>query len=333
MPNLNYDIDELIGKYLAGEAQPEEAAWVKQWERESDANRKYLEQFRTIFEKAPAIQEWQEFDTDLAWKRLKSKLKTTEGKVVSLPPRNSSFYFLRIAASITLLATLSFFLYKTFTPAVTPVEVIAEKQTATDTLPDGSNVFLNKESKLAYSFDRKKKTHKVKLQGEAYFNIHHEDDKKFIVEAEGLYIRDIGTAFNVTAYPESNTVEVVVVEGEVEFFTDDNPGIRLTANGKGVYNKTTRTFSIEQPEANVLAYKTKYFSFSDTELGSMVESLNAVYEKKIRISAALKKCHLTVSFNDEEISEIAAVIAETLGLTIQESETEIVLEGEGCGAQ
>jgi ferric-dicitrate binding protein FerR (iron transport regulator) len=171
----------------------------------------------------------------------------------------------------------------------------------------------------------------VKLKGEAYFNIHHEDDKKFIVEAEGLYIRDIGTAFNVTAYPESNTVEVVVVEGEVEFFTDDNPGIRLTANGKGVYNKNTKTFSIEQPENNVLAYKTRFFSFSDADLGSVVESLNSVYDKKIIVSEPLKACRLTVSFNDEEIGEIGAVIAETLNLRITETETEIVLEGEGCG--
>ncbi len=39
--------------------------------------------------------------------------------------------------------------------------------------------FLNRETKLTYAYDKKKKTHTVKLKGEAYFNIHHEDDKTF----------------------------------------------------------------------------------------------------------------------------------------------------------
>jgi len=330
LPNLNNDIDELIAKYLAGEAQPDEIAWVEKWERETEGNRKYLDQFRMIFNKAANVREWQEFNTDAAWNNLKSKLSAPRGKVRTLPTQSNRNYYLRIAASILLVMSVGLSVYKFLSPSK-PLEVITGRQTAGDTLPDGSNVFLNKESKLAYTYDKKQKTHTVKLKGEAYFNIHHEDDKKFIVEAEGLYIRDIGTAFNVTAYPESNTVEVVVVEGEVEFFTDTNPGIRLTAGGKGVYNKDTKAFSIEQPESNVLAYKTKFFSFSDTDLGSAVESLNAVYDKKIVISDSLKACHLTVSFNDEDISEIAAVIAETLGLSLKESETEIVLEGKGCG--
>jgi ferric-dicitrate binding protein FerR (iron transport regulator) len=326
------DIDELIAKYLVGEAGPDEIALLEKWQGEADDNRKYVEQFRTIFDKSSTARDWQEFNTDAAWNNLKKKLKVPEGKVRSLPPRTSNFYFLRVAATVTILAGVGFFLYKSLSSSsLKPVEVITGKERVGDTLPDGSGVFLNQKSKLAYAYDKKKKTHTVKLQGEAYFHIHHEDDKKFIVEAEGLYIRDIGTAFNVTAYPESNTVEVVVVEGEVEFFTDTNPGIRLTANGKGVYNKTTKTFSIEQPESNVLAYKTKFFSFSDTDLGSAVESLNAVYDKKIVIADSLRNCHLTVSFNDEDISEIAAVIAETLNFTIKETETEIVLEGNGCG--
>ena len=328
------DIDELIGKYLAGEASPEENAFIESWQLQNDANRKYIDQFRTIFVKASSIKEWQEFDTDAAWSKLRSKLhKPNEAREIPLhtPQR---FLYLRIAASILVILGIGFFVYRGISPTQTkPIQVVAEKQTKGDTLPDGSGVFLNKQTNLTYSYDKKKKSHVVKLKGEAYFNINHQDDKKFLVDAEGVFIRDIGTSFNVTAYPESNTVEVVVEEGEVLFFTDDNAGIQLKAGGKGVYDKNTKTFSIEQPENNVLSYKTKFFSFSNADLVSVVDALNNVYDTKIRINKNLESCHLTVSFNNEDIHEIAQVIAETLNLSVKETGKEIVLEGQGCENQ
>ena len=210
------------------------------------------------------------------------------------------------------------------------LEVVSQKETKADTLPDGSGVFLNKKTELAYTYDKKKKNHVVKLKGEAYFNIHHEDEKTFIIDAAGVYIKDIGTSFNVKAYPDDNTVEVVVEEGKVMFYTDSDSGIFLSAKGKGIYNKTTKTFTIEQPEENVLAYKTRFFSFSDTDLRTAVEALNNVYDKKIVLGENLYNCRLTVSFNQEDIDEIAAVMAETLGLTLTNSASEIRLEGPGC---
>ncbi|HEY9048090.1 MAG TPA: FecR domain-containing protein [Ohtaekwangia sp.] len=327
------DIDDLIGKYLAGEASQEEIDFVEAWRSQSDANQQYIEQLQTIFVRASSVKEWQQFDTDAAWSKMKSKLHPKDGRVIPMQ-RDSSFSFLKIAASILVVVGIGWFAYRALYPGISkPVEVIADRQTTSDTLPDGSDVYLNKQTKLTYSYDKKKKSHVVKLKGEAYFNINHQDEKKFLVDAEGVFIRDIGTSFNVTAYPESNTVEVVVVEGEVQFFTDNNAGIQLKAGGKGVYNKISKTFSIEQPENNVLSYKTKFFSFSNTDLVSVAEALNSVYDKKIVISNSLQHCHLTVSFNDEDIHEIAQVIAETLNLTIRETATEIVLEGQGCENQ
>jgi ferric-dicitrate binding protein FerR (iron transport regulator) len=334
LQHTDNDIDELIGKYLAGEATPEESAYIENWQSQNDTNRKYVDQFRTIFVKASAVKEWQEFDTDAAWGKLRTKLHTPKGREVSMPPTQPQhFLYLKIAASILIVCSIGFFIYRGMNAPIKSIEVVAEKQTIGDTLPDGSGVFLNKKTKLTYSYNKKKKSHIVKLKGEAYFNINHQDDKKFLVDAEGVFIRDIGTSFNVTAYPESNTVEVLVEEGEVQFFTDDNAGIHLKAGGKGVYDKKNKTFSIEQPESNVLSYKTKFFSFSNADLISVVEALNHVYDTKIVIGKNLQNCHLTVSFNDEDIHEVAQVIAETLNLKVRETSTEIILEGEGCENQ
>lgn len=332
---MNYDIDhidDLIGKYLAGEAALEEAHFVESWAKESEENQKYLNQCKLIFDKTFEAKELQEFDADAAWVKMKSKLHSAQKHTIGPPDHKARQYFIwKVAASIIAILGVGFFMYQTLkSPALTPMEVIAQKETRADTLPDGSGVFLNKQTELAYSYDKKEKNHVVKLKGEAYFNIHHDDNKTFIIDIDGIFIRDIGTSFNVKAYPEDNTVEVVVEEGKVMFYTDTDSGIYLSAKGKGIYNKTTKTFSIEQPEENVLAYKTKFFSFSNTDLETIAIALNNVYDKKIVLGGNLKNCHLTVSFNNEDIDEIAAIIAETLGLTVNTSSGEIRLEGSGC---
>jgi ferric-dicitrate binding protein FerR (iron transport regulator) len=330
--NFNVDhIDDLIGKYLAGEAGKDEMLFIESWANENEGNRKHLQQCKLIFDRSFEAKSLQEFDTDAAWAKMKSKLQATE-RTISFQPKSSSKYLIwKVAASIIVILGIGFFAYQMLTgDRSKSVEVVSQRETKSDTLPDGSGVFLNKKTELAYTYDKKEKNHVVKLKGEAYFNIQHEDDKTFIIDAAGVFIRDIGTSFNVKAYPEDNTVEVIVEEGKVMFYTDTDSGIYLSANGKGIYNKLTKEFTIEQPEENVLAYKTKFFSFSDTDLRTAVDALNNVYDKKIVLGENLKNCRLTVSFNQEDIDEIAAVMAETLGLTLQNSATEIRLEGQGC---
>ena len=334
LEQTNEHIDDLIGKYLAGEAISEEIAFIESWVNKDERNRKYFDQFKTIFQKSAEITEYQTYDTDAAWAKLKRTLKTSQGKAVTLqPPASSNSFqlFWKIAASLILVLGVGFFVYKLNTPeVVSPVVVESNTTTVTDTLPDGSDVVLNKQSQLAYSFDKQKKVHKVTLKGEAYFNIQHDSTKTFIVDIDGVLIKDIGTSFNVKAYPESNTVEVVVESGEVMFYTDTDSGVYLRAKGKGIYNKSTKTFTIDQPEENVLAYKTRFFTFSNTDLQTVVESLNGVYEKEIVLTDKIRNCHITVSFNNESQEEIVAIIAETLGLAITESDGRIMLEGPGC---
>lgn len=326
-------IDDLIGKYLAGEAEHAEISLLQTWMKEDPANQKYFDQCESIFHKASSIHNFQEFDTDAAWTKMRSTLlKKTEGKTVPFTTQKTSWNFTwRVAASILLVIGAGYFAYQMIMPEpLNSLEVISQKETISDTLPDGSDVFLNKKTELTYAFDKKNKNHVVKLKGEAYFNIQHDDQKTFIIDAAGVFIRDIGTSFNVKAYPDSNTVEVVVEHGKVMFYTDKDSGVLLSANGKGIYNKSTGTFTVEQPEENALAYKTKFFIFSNTDLQTAVRELNSVYDKKIVIGQNLGRCPLTVSFNNEGIDEIAAVMAETLGLTLQNAGNEIRLEGQGC---
>jgi transmembrane sensor len=58
--------------------------------------------------------------------------------------------------------------------------------------------------------------------------------------------------------------------------------------------------------------------------------LNEVYSKSIVIDDKLSSCKLTVSFENEDVEEIAAIIAETLTLELRTTDSTIELTGNGC---
>ncbi|NQU52208.1 MAG: DUF4974 domain-containing protein [Bacteroidetes bacterium] len=85
-------------------------------------------------------------------------------------------------------------------------------------LPDGTSGMLNSGSQLSYSIPFEDSRH-VKLEGEAYFNIKHDENQPFKINAGNSVVTVLGTTFNLSAYPQENYVEIVLKEGKVQFTT------------------------------------------------------------------------------------------------------------------
>lgn len=325
------DMDDLIGKVLAGEATASEQEQVLRWRNQREANEKYFNQFYHIFEKASASSVQLEFDADEAWNNVKRQLHKPDAKVIPIS-RPPYFTPLRVAATIFLVIALSMVVYLKISPPVQTLAVVSEITTRQDTLPDGSTAFLNKKTELQFEYNPREKTRKVKLKGEAYFTVKHEEEKPFVIEADEILVRDIGTEFNLKAYPDKDTIEIVVTHGEVQFYTKDDPGLNLKAGEKAIYSKRTKEFyRIEKPDTNTLAYKTKVFSFNNTDLRSVVTLLNEVYNSKISLAnESLYTCRLTAYFKEDNPEIIVEVIAETMGLALTKKDNQLILSGKGC---
>jgi transmembrane sensor len=329
--------NDLIGKYLAGEANDSEQDAVDEWIKESEENRRYFEHLQTIFVQAASIQERHHFDTDAAWNSLRRKLRDPgSGRKVTLSGRGLNQGLLwRIAASVVLIMAIGYLAYRFYpdqNKSAEPVVIRTTEGTLQDTLPDGSTAFLNRASSITFQYDRQKGSRRIKLEGEAFFDVVHNDERPFIIENDDVFIEDIGTTFNVKAFAESPKIEVFVETGEVSFHTSSNVGLRLTSGETGIYDKKSKSFVLkEQWELNILAYKTHVFTFVDENLDAVIECLNEVYETKIRLgNDRLKSCRLNVTFRHEPIDSIADIIAETLSLRMVIEGNEIRLEGAGC---
>lgn len=325
------DIDDLIGKVLSNEATQEETAQVESWRKASAENEKYYADMQLIFAKAATNQVKVDFDADAAWKKVQKHLRKTKtvSKTISI-----NWQPLRIAAGIVVLVTAGIFTFRYFNQTKTQtLAFVSQNKIVENTLPDSSIVTLNKNSSIEFKYDPKEKTRKVKLKGEGFFDVKHEEEKPFVIEAEEALIRDIGTSFNIRSYPDKDTIEVVVQTGIVQFYTLKDPGMMINAGETGIYSKRGKFFAkLPKADTNVLAYKTRVFSFHSTDLRSVIEQINEVYDSKIMLANEnIARCQLTVTFRNDELDTVIDVITETLGLTAERNDKkEIILNGQGC---
>lgn len=324
------NIDDLIAKILAGEASREEIDLLEGWLNESQENKVYYEETKKLFASIDGFKEEHKVDTLKAWDKLNTRISESETKVIPLFRRRP---VLRAAASIIIIAVLALIVNYVFDNNVPePVIISASKTTLEQKLPDGSKVFLNKNSEIAYVVN-KKNVREVKLKGEAYFEVAHNEEAPFEIVLDEVIIKDIGTAFNVKALPGSNTIEVLVESGEVHFYTTSNKGIHLVKGEKAVYDKSSRQFtkSIPDPVENTISYKSKVFHFNGSRLNEVLAQVNDVYGSHIRLTdESLGHCRLSVVFNNEELDELVEIIAETLDLEVQHAHDTIVLAGKPC---
>jgi transmembrane sensor len=323
-------IDELIAKVISGEASATEHAELDIWISQDPANARYMEESRKLFAAIDAAIPSASVDADAAWSKLERKISDREGKVISIFTRRN---FFRAAASILIILTFGFLMYRVmYGDESAPLQLATTQKTSQKLLPDGSKVFMNRNSEVV--FVEKDGERKVQLKGEAYFEVKHNEKRPFIISIGDIMIKDIGTSFNVKALPGTDKVEVLVEEGEVQFYSSTNEGLNLVKGEKAIYDGTARTFNrVEiQKGENAVSYKSKVFHFEGTSLSEVLQQVNEVYGTEITVgNKDLGHCKLSVMFNNEDIEVILAIIVETLDLQIERHDGRIILKGQGCG--
>ena len=150
---------------------------------------------------------------------------------------------------------------------------------------DGSEAYLNSDTKLRYPNKFGVKNRKVFLRGEAYFNVTANKQRPFIVSAENSDIVVLGTSFNVNAYENEKTIEVVLDEGEVVFKALRNE-YEIVPGQKIEYDKALGTIKISNLKRSDEAslWKNNVIHFSNTTLSEVLMTLSRRYDIEFIIS-------------------------------------------------
>ena len=94
-------------------------------------------------------------------------------------------------------------------------------------LPDGSKVWLNRDSKITYVGDFGNKTREVYLSGEAFFDVAKDKTKPFIIHTRTINLKVLGTAFNVRSYDNEKETETALVHGSIEVTLRNRPDQKI----------------------------------------------------------------------------------------------------------
>lgn len=215
---------------------------------------------------------------------------------------------MRIAASIlvpVLCLGLGYFYYENKQEQnndTTTVQVeIGQK--AKIILPDGTSAWLNSASLLTYDDSYNKKERVVYLEGEAYFDVHKDKDRAFVVKANDVSIEALGTCFNVKAYPDDNYVAATLIEGSIRVNSPFQSEI-LTPSEKLVFTKNEKLFyrSILSDAEKNYSWINNKLAFEQERLEDITRTLERMYNvrvifaseelKNIRFSGTIKNNNL-----------------------------------------
>lgn len=335
MNNEQNHIDDLISRYLVGEARPEEQEQLNAWIASSVKNDLYYQKLKRAFDLSGTYYSRKAseaaIDVDQEWNHFVNQIENKESTPVRsiVPERNISW--IRIAATLLLLIASGFIInYFLFTSR--DIQFETADNTLEITLPDGSQVTLNRYSELAYNPDYGKQERRVRIKGEGFFDVERNPQKTFVIEINKATVEVLGTSFNVRGY-ETENLEVVVKTGTVKLSAPEkNRNIILKAGERGVYEKDTKNLTqVTNTDLNFLAWKTRKIIFEESDLRSVVESINRIYGSDIRIAAQVSEsCVVTVTFEQQSLESILNVLKDTLNLTYSSKNGVIEITHAGC---
>lgn len=194
----------------------------------------------------------------------------------------------------------------------------AEGEMITLTLADGTEVKLNGNSKLVYPHRFEKgKERIVSLEGEAFFRVRHNAEAPFVVDAGGVLTKDLGTAFNVKAFP-AGECKVTLVEGSVAVVAKGgkhgpvvlSPGQEYSANQETM---KPRVKTVDAEETT--AWADGVYCYRDKTLEYVVSDLAAHYQLDVDFrNLSAKTVHLDFASERSGTAEEAVRLLNDLGI-------------------
>lgn len=194
-------------------------------------------------------------------------------------------------------------------------------------LPDGSQVWLNADSRLRFPPVFASGKREVFLEGEGFFAVTH-SDQPFIVHTDGQRIGVLGTEFNVRAHPDEPTVQTTLVRGSVRVELENGrASYVLKPDQQSVVDRQAQTARIEEVTASeYAAWKDGYFTFRNTPLATVMQDVARWYDVSIDAGSLPDKRLYAVLPRDVSLATLLEMIGLTSGVKFELTERRVSLE-------
>ncbi|MCC9138850.1 FecR family protein [Pontibacter silvestris] len=309
----------LLEKYLQGEATQEEAKLLQKWLRQLNVSEQQ------------ALHHFSDEEVRLRMRqRIHARIRPEATPFRKLNPFPT---WLRAVAASILLLLSAFLGYRYYTSSDSPATtLIAADGNAMQkvTLPDGTVVMLNRYSTLELDEDYNKEERKVRLIGEAFFDVKKDSRRPFIVNANNTSTRVLGTAFNVESYEGEEQVRVALLRGKVKVEGDNRLQYGLSPGQMLVYDRAERVGRVlpiaEQQIAGWLQHK---IIFNDVSLQDAIHRFHHLHQLNIQIdpTLTLEGKRVTGEYGNDEAEQALKAILLLHNMKLKKEGGTLVITG------
>ena len=284
---------------------------VTSWIESSHKNRKEYATLKNLW----AISSFENYDAI----DLEEKPQKQEGRIIGILKRSVKYAAVFVLAFI--LGTTTFYYFKSESPGQVSFNelLVPVGESAELFLSDSTHVWLNSGSKIIYPSSFNDESRDVKLSGEAFFDVAHNEKLPFHVITPQLMVEVKGTSFNVEAFEESDEVNVTLVEGKVNLKDSQGKIIAGLMPGQAAFfDLTANKVSVSQVETD---YYTSWINgsllFKDEKLEDIARKFERWFNIEIHFeSDKMKEVKFTGSvLKNKPIDQILDILKYTSDIT------------------
>lgn len=306
-------LNDIIVRYLSGEASDSEVEQLLEWILQSDENKREFLSQKQVWDNLVEPFDRDSIDVDVAEKILNDRIR---GKHSFTSFVKKIFLTWSRIAAILIIPIFVVAIYLLISKVnVQPIpRTIATTYGCSmeTTLPDGSKVWINANSALSYNEPFNTELREVSLKGEAYFEVNSDKKHPFVVSTSDITVTATGTAFNVNSYNcNSVPTSVTLVTGNVKVDAANEtynmtPGQHLTVKNGAI--KVSENISTDK----YCSWRNGILDFDDDTLQDIFLRLEQIYNIRFIVTnPIISDYRYHAKFNGETLSEILHLIEMT----------------------
>lgn len=278
---------DLLYRFFEGEASIEEMGAVKEWAESSEEHNKQLHRERKLFNAMILV-------GNPKW----TAINATRGRSYFIRE------FLKIASVVIIAVSITAGIFSITSDRNSDINMAMQTitvpagQRVNIELPDGSNVWLNAGTKMQYPVSFMKDKREITLDGEAYFDVAHNERCPFVVHTHAMDIEVLGTKFNVEAYAKQQNFEASLLQGKIKIKSplDDKISQILLPNYKSTL-KNGKLVTSKIEDYNEYRWKEGLYCFKNKSFIEIIKKLERYYNLKIVVNKPnITKIELTGKF-------------------------------------
>ena len=323
--HISEKLDRLYSKSYLGQ---EEIASLEKWLDWAQTDPEMENWLRNNWEHSAHL------DVDISFEEIRNRIKQRNSQFQHSRVQSILRQLQKVAAILMIpLLVLSVWLLIDRSPNQSTMALVTAKGEHSHVfLPDGSEVWLNVDSKLEYSTGYNTTNRSLKLKGEALFKVVKDKKHPFIVDASRFRVKAIGTVFSVSNYDNESQSSAFLKEGIVELsFTMKNlheKKIRMMHGEQAIINSGKDSVKISKTNSeNALKWSDGELYFENEPLDQVFRKVERWYNVSIQydlkdFSNETLNVHLK---KGESIDRLFQIMDQAIGIKIRQNDNKYIV--------